>query len=865
MRKHARFLATALVAALALVTAGCGGGGGGGDDGPERATLQGSIDRLAAPRTAAAARVPADLALTAVAVDETGAEHTPAALAAGQTAFTLAPPVDHDYVVEFRVTRGGAPVTVAVLVVEPAAGRRAFRLAPGAGTINLGTIDIDLLTGRATSSTALSGLLPAVAAGSLILVDTDGDGIPDGSAGDVADQDDDGVPDLEDAFAFDPAETVDTDGDGIGNNADTDDDGDGVADVDDAFPLEVAVSADTDGDGLPDDFNANATQAQRDAFLAGGGEIDLDDDADGVADALDAFPLEVAVSVDTDGDGLPDDFDPNATQAQRDAFLAGGGVIDLDDDGDGLSDAAEVIAGTNPLVADTDGDGIQDGFEVANGLNPLVDDATLDNDTDGLNNLAEFQAGSNPNVADTDGDGLLDGAEVLTHGTSPLLQDTDGDTLTDPVELAQGTSPVLADTDSDGVADNLDLFPLDPTESADNDLDGIGNNADLDDDNDGLSDVAEAAAGTDPFDPDTDNDGVVDGADDVPLNNTQFAAYGAPLTLGRLAGAQFSSASALNGAGIVAGVSDNTAGVVNAVIWNVSTGIGPFNPTPLGGGDGTYGAAFDVNESDLVVGEASVAGVITATLWPVTSGTPGPAVTLGSLAAGMQSSAYALDDVNGIAIGEAKDATGALRAVAWKVDPLTGALTLGPVELPLPAGATASAAYQITDLGQVVGEFTDAAGLVRGGLWTVTFDGAAFQTSGPTMLPPPGGGAASSVAYGVNEPGQAVGLAVAVDGTAQAVAWNTSGINPVTVNLATTGIESNAWTVGARGRVVGWSGDGAAAWHLGFTNPATTAPVVSAAFSPFSQAHAIGPAGAVAGLFDNTTAGGRQAFVVPRN
>jgi len=40
-----------------------------------------------------------------------------------------------------------------------------------------------------------------------------------------------------DAFPNDPNETIDTDGDGIGNNADLDDDGDGVPDVSDDYPL----------------------------------------------------------------------------------------------------------------------------------------------------------------------------------------------------------------------------------------------------------------------------------------------------------------------------------------------------------------------------------------------------------------------------------------------------------------------------------------------------------------------------------------------------------------------------------------------------------------------------------------------------
>lgn len=54
------------------------------------------------------------------------------------------------------------------------------------------------------------------------------------------DSDDDGEPDVTDAFPNDPTETLDTDGDLIGNNADWDDDDDGVPDVVDAEPLNNA-------------------------------------------------------------------------------------------------------------------------------------------------------------------------------------------------------------------------------------------------------------------------------------------------------------------------------------------------------------------------------------------------------------------------------------------------------------------------------------------------------------------------------------------------------------------------------------------------------------------------------------------------
>ncbi|MDO9537030.1 MAG: Ig-like domain-containing protein [Thermoplasmata archaeon] len=91
------------------------------------------------------------------------------------------------------------------------------------------------------------------------------------------DSDSDGVPDSSDAFPNNANETVDTDADGIGNNADTDDDGDGVADSEDDFPLNSSETTDTDHDGI-------------------GNNADLDDDGDGVSDTDDPEPLNSAVT-----------------------------------------------------------------------------------------------------------------------------------------------------------------------------------------------------------------------------------------------------------------------------------------------------------------------------------------------------------------------------------------------------------------------------------------------------------------------------------------------------------------------------------------------------------------------------------------
>jgi hypothetical protein len=100
-------------------------------------------------------------------------------------------------------------------------------------------------------------------------VDTDGDGIfdsidncpqdpnlnqannDDDAQGDICDADDDndGVDDIDDAFPFDPTESSDFDNDGTGDNADTDDDNDGFSDEEElecgSNPLDANETCDT--------------------------------------------------------------------------------------------------------------------------------------------------------------------------------------------------------------------------------------------------------------------------------------------------------------------------------------------------------------------------------------------------------------------------------------------------------------------------------------------------------------------------------------------------------------------------------------------------------------------------------------------
>ena len=217
-----------------------------------------------------------------------------------------------------------------------------FRFSSSAGAQNLGSrqwqqVSFDILSGEQTLSWSLQNTDQAATAQSQVMIDNlvfiatgrdnDNDGMedlwefdhgldytnPSDANGDAdndgltnlqefvaqldpthIDTDRDGVADFTDDLPLNTHEWLDTDGDGIGNNEDTDDDGDGILDVDEI--------PDSDGDGFNDDE--------------------------------DAFPADPTEWLDTDGDGI-------------------GNNADSDDDNDGASDNEELAAGSNPLDANS--------------------------------------------------------------------------------------------------------------------------------------------------------------------------------------------------------------------------------------------------------------------------------------------------------------------------------------------------------------------------------------------------------------------------------------------------------------------------------------------------------------------------------
>ncbi|MCU7892445.1 MAG: hypothetical protein KZQ78_12870 [Candidatus Thiodiazotropha sp. (ex Ustalcina ferruginea)] len=199
-----------------------------------------------------------------------------------------------------------------------------------------------------------------------------------------------------------------------------------------------------------------------------------------------------------------------------------------DSDGDRLYDAEEVPLGLDPFDTDSDGDQLLDGFEVNYGLNPASEsglgETDLDGDADGLSNLEEQNNGTNPNSDDSDGDNLSDGDEVNIHASDPNSADSDGDGLTDDVEIGLGTNPRLVDSDSDGdgLDDNVEVYShaTNPI-LADSDGDGMDDGFEItfdmadvdaadDTDQDGLTNLEEFTAGTDPRNEDTDGDLLLD-------------------------------------------------------------------------------------------------------------------------------------------------------------------------------------------------------------------------------------------------------------------------------------------------------------------------------------------------------------------
>ena len=202
-----------------------------------------------------------------------------------------------------------------------------------------------------------------------------------------------------------------------------------------------------------------------------------------------------------------------------------------------------------------------------------------------------------------------------------------------------------------------------------------------------------------------------------------------PKLLGALPGGDYSSASAINDAGAVAGAS-NTGNSIVPFIWKPTAGL---QRVPLLPGD-KCGQAFGINKYGHVAGYSSGPNGARAFLWKPKTGVR----NLGSLPGGSYSRAREVNDSDQVAGTSASPAGD--RAVLWT--------TAGNVrDLGVLPGDTSSEALAINNAGDVVG-YSKGPGGLRAFLWT-----AANGMQNLGVLP----GGNSSRALDINDLGYVVG------------------------------------------------------------------------------------------------------------
>ncbi len=249
--------------------------------------------------------------------------------------------------------------------------------------------------------------------------------------------------------------------------------------------------------------------------------VPMDTDGDGLIGTADLCPNQAGTADDADRDGLLD-FEEQVLATDR---------CNSDSDHDSLLDGFEAHENnSNPRMADSDKDGIGDGWDLC----PLIAGREFDSDGDDVVDGIEDQMGSGICNTDSDSDGLTDGVDP-----NPLSQDADGDGIHDasdicPVGQVRQQYPgsndpdqnafKAGDQDNDGLSDVAELSGVFRTQTGET---FVTDPCMFDSDSDGLGDKNEIgwciASGNfcvwlNPLNPNIDGDEWLDGADPCPVH-----------------------------------------------------------------------------------------------------------------------------------------------------------------------------------------------------------------------------------------------------------------------------------------------------------------------------------------------------------
>ena len=361
----------------------------------------------------------------------------------------------------------------------------------------------------------------------------------------LGDTDGDSVRDDLDVFPSDPSESIDTDSDGVGNNADTDDDNDEVSDADEAKNGTNPLLVDTDGDGVADSLDEIAVALSVDDRIFKI-EITTAELADNTITATDfrfgpkGSACFVVLQGDKEAQSTSEKYVASKNWQVGSNFLSGQyGVIGdtpriFFEDGSVKYDPQQYfLTVSNPDYVERE---IALEKVVISKVQNAVSELRVETTISGVSNEGFLPAypfsndmrynfkvhlkdgaayhGDLPHPVDVTK--ISDGVFKVT--TFHTVDDAD-DYANPKVQLIQVCDAAMhskvweQDADADGMIDVADAFPLDATETLDTDSDGTGNNADTDDDGDGVLDTGDAF----PLDAtesiDTDGDGVGNNAD----------------------------------------------------------------------------------------------------------------------------------------------------------------------------------------------------------------------------------------------------------------------------------------------------------------------------------------------------------------